>query len=303
MNALPRCIAVLSAAVLLGGCSIRHFAVNRLADALSAGGGVYASDDDVALVGAAIPFGLKLTESLLAATPDHRGLLLTLASGFTQYAYAYVELPAERLDTLDLVAADSERQRARRLYLRARDYGLRGIDASHAGVRRLLKTDPAAALASLNQRDVPLLYWTACAWGAAISLDKDNPYALADLVPMRQLAQRALALDDSFGAGALHTLFIQLAMSEPQPDIQRVASARAHLDRAVELSGGAQAAPYVSFAEAVCVPTGNRTEFDAMLNRALAVDAQSAPTQRLANELFMQRARTLRAHAAELFSD
>ncbi len=80
---------------VIAGCAWQRFAVDRAGDALAGGGSVYAADDDVELVGAAIPFGLKLTESLLAASPDHRGLLLAAARGFTQYAY--VELPADDL--------------------------------------------------------------------------------------------------------------------------------------------------------------------------------------------------------------
>ena len=45
------------------GCSIRRFAVNKLGDALASGGTTYESDEDIQLVGQALPFGLKLMES------------------------------------------------------------------------------------------------------------------------------------------------------------------------------------------------------------------------------------------------
>ena len=41
--------------------------------------------------------GLKLTESLLAQSPDHPGLLLTACRGFTMYSYAFVAYEAELL--------------------------------------------------------------------------------------------------------------------------------------------------------------------------------------------------------------
>ena len=72
------------------GCSIRQFAVNKVADTLSQGGSVYESDDDIELVGEALPFGLKLMESLLAEALQHRGLLQTLCQGFTIYSYLHV---------------------------------------------------------------------------------------------------------------------------------------------------------------------------------------------------------------------
>ncbi|MBI2229224.1 MAG: hypothetical protein HYU46_09005 [Deltaproteobacteria bacterium] len=69
-------------ALLLSGCSLNRVAVNVIGDALAGGGGVYASDDDPDLVREALPFGLKTFESLLAVSPDHRGLLLAASRGF-----------------------------------------------------------------------------------------------------------------------------------------------------------------------------------------------------------------------------
>ena len=55
--------------------------------------------NDIELVGDALPFSLKTVEGLLAEVPEHKGLLLTAASGFTQYSYVYVdfECPGTRI--------------------------------------------------------------------------------------------------------------------------------------------------------------------------------------------------------------
>ena len=42
----------------------------------------------------ALPFALKTIEALLAEAPEDRNLLLAACSGFTQYAYAFVEVEA-----------------------------------------------------------------------------------------------------------------------------------------------------------------------------------------------------------------
>src|SRR6185503_744090 len=113
---------VLALAGLGAGCSIKKMAVNKLGDALAGGGTTFASDDDPELVKAALPFSLKLIESLLAESPRHRGLLLAACSGFTQYSYAFVNQDADEMEESDLAAADALQTRARRLYLRARGY-------------------------------------------------------------------------------------------------------------------------------------------------------------------------------------
>lgn len=291
------------AAALISGCSLQQIVIDRVGDTLARGGEAYAGDADLELVGAATPFGLKLMESLIVESPQHRGLLIAAARGFTQYAYAYVEIPAEEMEERDVAAAYAARERARRLYLRARDYGLRALEVSHPGFTQRLGAEPMAALAAVGAQEVPALHWTAVAWGAAIALGKDDAALLAGVAPMRLLAARALELDDAFDGGGLRVFYISLAMSEPRPEEERVAQARAHFERALELSRGLQAAPFVAYAEAVTVPLGLRHEFDQMLDRALRVDPASAPSSRLANELYQRRARWLGAHAEQLFSN
>ena len=107
---------LLAFAAATSGCSIKKIAVNKLGDSLASGGTTFASDDDPDLVGEALPFSLKLMESLLAESPQHRGLLLAASSGFTQYAFVYVQVPAEETEGQDLAKADYLRMRARKLY-------------------------------------------------------------------------------------------------------------------------------------------------------------------------------------------
>lgn len=96
----------LSLVMLGAGCSLKRLAVNRVGDALAGGGTTFAADDDPELVRAAVPFSLKLMESLLAESPRHQGLLLAACSGFTEYAYAFVQQDADELEDQDFTAAE-----------------------------------------------------------------------------------------------------------------------------------------------------------------------------------------------------
>src|SRR5262249_38536862 len=127
MTIIVRCAAVCAALALASGCSIKRIAVNKLGNALAASGTTFESDDDPALVEAAIPFGLKLYESLLAESPKHTGLLLAACSGFTEFSYAFVDARIDDAREENLDRADALRDRARRLYLRANKYGMRGL--------------------------------------------------------------------------------------------------------------------------------------------------------------------------------
>jgi len=282
-------------------CSIKRIAVNKLGNALASGGSTFTSDEDPELVRDALPFSLKLIESLLAESPRHRGLLLAAASGFTPYAYAFVQEEADEIEDRDLARAQSLRIRARRLYFRARDYGIRGLEVSHPGFGNELRHDPGAAVRAAARKDVPLLYWTAASWGAAISLSKDNPDVVADQVIVEALIDRALALDEKYGSGAVHAFLITYESSRNGAEGDFAARSRKHFDRAMQLSEGHQASPLVSLAETVSVQKQNRPEFEALLKQALAVDVDAKPEFRLANLVMQRRARWLLGRTDELF--
>lgn len=282
------------------GCSVKRLAINQLGDALSNGGGTFATDDDPDLIRDAAPFSLKLMESLLVEAPEHRELLQALASGFTQYAYAFAQHPADELEEKDLAVASAGRARAKRLYLRARNYGLRGLEVKHPGFEKLLRANPATAVRVTRKADVHLLYWTAAAWAAGISLSKDSPDAIADLPLAAALIDRALVLDEKFDHGAIHSFLITFELARPGAGPDAVAKSRQHFKQAVELSGGNQAGPYVSLAENVAVKQQNAAEFKALLDQALAVKVDARPEWRLLNTIMQRRARWLLGRMDEL---
>jgi predicted anti-sigma-YlaC factor YlaD len=294
------------AAVALGlasACSIKQYAAGSIGDALAGGGDVYAADDDIEFVGAATPFGLKTIESLLAAVPDHRGLLLAASRGFTQYAYVFIQVPADEIEESSVGAAYAQRARARRMYLRARDYGLRGLGFGTPAALEALQAEPGEALAAATPADVPLLYWTAIAWAAAISLSKDDPATLAGLPIVDALVMRAAALDADWDHGTLRGFLVGYELNRPNAAPDAIARAERHFARAVELSGGLQAAPYVSAAESLAVARRDRGEYQALLRQALAIDAGKRPEWRLANLVMQRRARWLLARIDLVFPE
>jgi TRAP transporter T-component len=155
-----RTVGWVALALLAAGtsaCSIKKMAVNALGNAMAEAGDTYASDEDPELVAGAIPFALKTIESLLAEAPEHEGLLYAAASGFTQYAYAFVEQEADFLEEENYARSVQQRERAKKLYLRAHRYGMRGLETQFEGFADRLRTDPEQALAKARPKHVPLL--------------------------------------------------------------------------------------------------------------------------------------------------
>lgn len=124
-------LAVLTLAGLLAACSPRQLLVQGVADALATQG--QADEEDLALARDASPFYLKLSESLLKESPGNLKLAQSVASGFTQYAYAFVASEAERLAATDAKQAHALNERARHMYLRAHRHAMTALELSAPG--------------------------------------------------------------------------------------------------------------------------------------------------------------------------
>jgi len=283
------------------GCSIRKFAIGQLGNALAQSGTTFSSDEDPELVKDALPFSLKLIESLLAESPEHRGLLFAAASGFTQYTYAFVRQEADEMEPKDITAALEMKARARRLFQRARNYGLRALEINHRGFGAALNADAKRAVKAAKPEDVPLLYWTAASWGLAMTLSKQDMEMVADQPTVEALIDRALELDEAFDQGAIHSFLISYEMVRQGGEGDPAERARRHFERAMALSGGYQAGPLVTLAESVSVAKQDRREFQSLLERALAVDVNARPEFRLVNIIMQRRARWLLSRIDELF--
>jgi TRAP transporter T-component len=277
-------------------------AVKTVANTLSAPGDVFTRDDDPDLIREATPFALKLYESLLESVPNHVPLLISTCGGFTQYGYAFLEAEADSLDTSRRAEATALRERALKHYLRGRSYCLRGMDARFGkGTSGALLQNPEATVAKARKDDVPLLFWTAASWGAAIALGIDRPDLAVDFPTVRALADRALALDPEWSRGSIHELLITLD-SLPEALGGNPARAREHFKTAVDIQKGLSPGPYVSLATGVAVPSQDRQEYERLLKEALAIDPEKDPSNRLVTLVFQRRARVLLDRIDEKFS-
>jgi predicted anti-sigma-YlaC factor YlaD len=297
-RAAPAAVAI-AIIVVFAACSVRKLAIHSLGQSLSDGTS-FARDDDPDLVWAAVPFGLKSIESLLEEEPRDKNLLLAATRGFTQYAFGSLQQDADLAEASDLARATALRERARKLYRRALDYGLRGLDVDFPGFRESLRADAPRALAKARKQDVPLLYWTATAWALAIGLKVDDAELSADQDLALAMMRRALELDEAWGRGSIHDFFITWEGAHASVG-GSYDHAYEHYARAVSLSKELRAWPMVRFAESVALPKQDRKAFDDALRRALAVPTAATKDDTLSNVLAQRRARWLLGRGDELF--
>ena len=290
-------ICFVLSAITTGCSTIQSTAVNMVGNALSGGGDVFTSDNDPQLVREALPFGLKTYESLLEVSPEHRGVLLATANGFTAYAF-FIQQEADRVEADDLEAARNGYDRAKLHYVRGRDYALRGLEASYPGFANGLYRDREATLAEVGQEDIDFLYWAGASWAGAVSVARDDPELIADLPIAGALVARVLELDEAYERGTAHEFFVSYEGSRPGGSAE---DARRHYARALELSMGERASVHLALAETVVVTEQNVAEFRLLLDATLDIDPERTPEIRLLNILAQQRAEWLRTTIPTLF--
>lgn len=303
LSVLTLCVFTnLLSTLFFHGCSIKKIAINSLADSLSGGGmSVFSTDDDPELIGDALPFGLKTMESLLQSTPEHKGLLISLASGFVQYGHAFVLYPVNLSESVTFEETRWAKNRAKRLFLRARDYGLRALEVDYNGFKTSLQADATTVLTATHAKDVPALYWTGAAWASAISVSKNDMALVGDLPIVQALMERALALDEDWNEGALHDFFIVFDAGRSEAEGGGIQKAEVHYERAMTLNQGRSVGPKVSLAESVCVKQQDRERFRLLLTEVLEIDVDRHLKNRLSNILAQRKARYLLRHIDDFF--
>lgn len=298
-------IVVLTASlVFFSSCSIKKMAMKQVANTLTAPGSstVFTGDNDPELVGDALPFTIKMYESLMMSLPRHAGLRLQTGSLYIMYANAYLQTPADMLTDEEMVKEQFLLKRAKNLYLRGRDFILEALENKYPGFLKKLEDKKfGPALSPMKKEDVPFLYWGAAGWLGAFAL---NPFdmKLGMTVPRaKAMMDRVLQLDPGFGEGSIHDFYVQYYGSMPDYMDGDFNKAREHYKMAVEASGGKKTSPHLSLATTVAVKEQNLKEFKALLEKVLAIDPDADPDNRLLNTINRRKARWLLEHTENFF--
>jgi predicted anti-sigma-YlaC factor YlaD len=294
----------LVALLSLSACSLEKLAMKKVAGMLSGSSSndVFSSDNDPDLVADALPFAIKLYESLLASIPDHADLRLRTGSLYIMYANAFVQTPADMTPRREAETKDYLLARAKNLYLRGRDILFVALEKRNPLLRKQLQDRKyREAMAPFKKEDVSLLYWTAVGWVAAFSV---NPFdmTLGQTLPQTAaMINRVAELDPGYGQGALDAFYVSYYGSLPEYMGGDAAKAREHFAKAQALAGTKDTSALIALATTVCVKEQNAAEFKRLFGQVLAFDPDSSPPNRLVNILNQRKARWFLAHIDDFF--
>ena len=292
------------AIIALAACSMDQLMVRSVSDVLGGEDAqlLFAAEEDPELAEDALPMLIKLSETLVQTDPANAELRLNTGRLFITYANAFVQGPAELLPDADFERRTQELRRAKRLYLRGRDYVLSGLELRRPeAVAALVFAQPAAALAVLHASDIDFAFWAAAGWLGAFSADRFDLELLISVPVAGALLAKVLEWDDAYGDGIAHETMVAYLGGLPAALGGDPVRAREHFHRAQELAGGASATAYVTLATTVAVAEQDADLFRQLLTEALAIDVHAAPTRRLQNILAQRRARHFLAHIDDLF--
>ena len=295
MSHLNRVLAMACMAMVflsLPACSVRQHLLQQAADEISQQS---VEEEDIGLAREASAFYLKVAEGLLRALPQHLPLAQSVTSGLTQYVYAFLSTEADRVESQSLSQAQALRERAARMFERAKNQGLRTLTLQDPDLLKPMDPSLSVKQSPIKPEAVGLAYWTAAAWGGQISLSTDSPEVVADLPLAASLAHKAWLADPRYGDGALASLMGTLELARPGGSRPR---ALQYFDQAIEVSRGQSPGPWVAKAEGWAQDQQDRAAFEAWLNKAMEV---SAGKRDLSSQIMRERAQWLLTQADSIF--
>jgi hypothetical protein len=278
----------LAGLLLLQACTVQTFALRSLDNLFDNTVASFMEEGDLRLAEMGVAGNLKLLDGVVKSDPENTKFLLLACQGYAAYALAFAEDAPER---------------ALAFYTRARGYGARGLEL--LGVPQAVFTSDAPAmrqaLARLDRKDVPLVFWTASAWGSAVILQLADPEAIAGLPSINAMMEWVKEKDSTYYYGGPYLYFGTYYGSFPpllggRPDL-----AKENFERAIAAGGGKFLMTYVFYAKTYAVETQDERLFEDLLDHVIDASPDVLPEQRLANAVAKKRAQEALARKSDFF--
>ncbi|MBQ9626739.1 MAG: TRAP transporter TatT component family protein [Treponema sp.] len=265
----------------------------------------FMGEKDPQIIAEVLPMIVKMYEILALQNPSHQGLQIMAGQLNVMYGNLCVQTPAESLPVAELQKQVSEFNRAKYHYLKGRQYILDVFESRWPGFEKaFLSSDEAAikeAVSKITKDDVNAAYWAGGASLIAWSLDPLDIDALSSIQGPVALLEKAASLDPDYNRGAIWDALCQFYTAAPVDfggDYERGLEC---YEKALKASGGKAPGVYITYAQSVLKPSGDRDGFIECLNKALAINPDDDPSNRLMCVLNQQKAQYLLDHVDDYF--
>jgi TPR repeat protein len=246
-------------------------------------------EDDLQIAEQALASNLKLIEGLLKNDPENRDLLLLAARGYAGYALGFAE--------------DQNPKRAKRLYLRARDYALRILrrDAAFAQAEKQGLNALETYIKGYGPEQVPALFWAGFSWAGYVNLSLDNPEALLALPEIQILMERVERVQPDYFYGSVYLFFGSLYGMKPVIMGGDPQKALEYFRKNMRLNHNDFLLAQVYAAKFYAAKMLDESLFDSYLKHVLEMPIDKHPEWRLLNRIAKEKAKNLLAQKEDLF--
>lgn len=235
----------------------------------------------------ALPSFLVATDAMIEADPESASRLSTGADLYSSFTSLFPHEP----------------DRAKLLAKRARTYGEKAFCITADIECDLAKLDYQTFTELLNgfdADDVPILLSYATGWLAWANVNRDDWSVAVELPKTEAVLARCVVLQEDYRSGTAHVYLGILKTLRPPSLGGNPDEARAHFERAIELSGGRNLSARTDYAEYYARLIYDRELHDQLLNEVLQMPVEE-PGLTLMNSLAKRRAQTLLDNAEDYF--
>lgn len=237
---------------------------------------------DLELAEQSLPAELKLMEGLLKSAPQNKELLTALCMGFTGYAMLFVEEEAP--------------ERASRLYLRARRYGLKAMGIEDANHQPIL-----ARLSAMDKGQIEPLFWVTMSWNGWINLNLDKPAALGELTASQECLKRVMKIDPEYFYGSPYIISGSMLAARPKILGGDAAKAKEFFTKAMAASNGKFFLAQYYYAKYYAVRVQDKELFLNLIEEVEQAPLDQLKEACLINSAIKEKMKGLKEMADELF--
>ena len=246
-------------------------------------------ENDLEKARISIPSNISLLETFLESDPENEDILLLLTQAYVGYALGFVE--------------DENPERAKILYSKGRDYGLKIImkDKAISNFWDLDEENFTAEFKKVPKKYLPVVFWVSNAWGNLINLSIDDPITLVDLYKVNAMMKFVEQNDEKYFYGSSHLYFGTILATTPQILGGDIKGAKTHFDKCLKIGDRKFLLPFYFYAKSYAVQVQDKELFENLLNEVISAPNDILPEQSLINLIAKEKAKALLSKKDELF--
>jgi tetratricopeptide (TPR) repeat protein len=245
---------------------------------------------DFELVKDAMPSLLVQMDGFIAASPENTYLLASAAEAYMGYAFLFVE--------------DTDKKRAKGLYLKAKEYALRSLKLNKTFAEAFAQDDLDVfkhSLQTIEKEDIASLYFAINAWLQWVGASADDASVLNDLPRIEAMIDRALELDDSFYHGGIHATLGAFYVASPEMFGGKPDQADFQFKEAFEISQSKYLMWHYLYARYYAFAINDRALFVATLEKVISAPDDILPEETFVTMAVKAKAKNLLTHTDDYF--